>query len=107
VSFEIRSELVTAINDVEGVTGYAKRPGAGRTGDAWPRWAGAERVDGGPFETTWQIRVLVPNDEIAQDAWISEHLDELIDAVTPVAYVESIELTTSAETPCLQLNCKE
>ena len=90
MSNEARATLAAALSTVDDCKGYATAPTAPRTGDGWALWGGAERWDtGGPFINTWRVVVVLPSDEVAADTWIAGHLEDLIDALTPVAHVDS------------------
>ena len=92
MSVEIRTSIAAALSTVLGVTGYPKAPTIFRTGDGWPLWGGSERWDGGgPFVTTWRVVIVLPADEAAADEWIADHLDNLVDALTPVVHIDRID----------------
>lgn len=105
--FEFRPQIVAALNEADGVKAYAKKPTSAQTGDAWVRWAGAERGEGVSFEISWNVLVLVPTSEDAREAWMTDHLDDLLDALRPVIYVYSIEFLSPSDSPVLQLTGRE
>jgi hypothetical protein len=84
-----RQTLADALSTATGVRGVVKRPATPRAGDAWPLWDGAERGDGGAFMMSWRVRVFLPQDEVAASEWVDAHLDDVYDAIQPVAFVES------------------
>lgn len=104
-----RAALAAAAGTVDGVTGYAKQPGAYRTGDAWAVWGGSERFDGGLFLTTWRVLVAIPNDEAGADQWIADHLEALIDALQPVAHIDRVDpvLLAGTNDRALQFTARE
>lgn len=107
MGFEVRPDIAEALSEVDGVTGYTRRPSAPRVGDAWPKWSGDTHVAPGAFETTWQIVVLLPNDEAAQEEWIVARRVALVEALAAVAWVVGMEPGVSADSPALLINCRE
>jgi hypothetical protein len=87
-----RAAFAAALSTVDGVAGYAERPAAPRAGDAWPVWRGAERdEDSGLLGHTWAVGVYLPQDRGSADDWIDGHVDALIAALRPVAYVDGFD----------------
>jgi hypothetical protein len=87
----IRDDLAAVLSTVDGVKGYPKAPAAWNTGDGWPLWSGANRwEDSGLFVDTWRIMIVLPSEEGAADAWIDAHLQALVDAISPVAFIDSM-----------------
>lgn len=84
---DARAEIVAALNSVDGVKAYDKRPSTPRQGDAWLRWRAERDDDSGGFDVTWFIAVVTPQGEAAADAWIDDHLDDLLAALRPATYV--------------------
>lgn len=84
-----REDVATALSGVDDVTGYAKRPSAPKTGDAWTLLGGLERDAGDPgFTVTWVVLILLPPDEVIANDWIDNHAQDIFDALQPLAYVE-------------------
>lgn len=85
---QARGEFAGALNSVDGVKYFETRPQAPRSGDTWLRWR-AERDDNGAggFDVTWSVAIITPPGESAADTWIDEHIDDLLSAIRPVAYV--------------------
>ncbi len=103
-----RPLLAAALSEVPGVKGYAYRPRAARVGDAWPKWMGAVTHDApGAFTQAWQIIILLPADDAGQEDWISARMDALIDALSPVVWVEQVTPGLSDDAPALMLTCRE
>lgn len=88
---DTRAAIKAALDGVDGVTGYLKRPSPAKPGDGWPIWKGAARGDAHLFENTWAIGVLLPQDEVAANDWIDAHIDLLLDGLRPVAYVDGYD----------------
>lgn len=107
MSFEERAPIAAALSEVPGVKGYAYRPRAPKTGDGWPRWMGVEILSTGTSVTAWQVIVLVPTDEAAQETWIGERLQAFVDALSDIVWVINIEPGVSNDSPALLLNCRE
>lgn len=82
-----RAEIVAALNTVDGVKAYDKRPATARQGDAWLRWRAERDDDSGGFDHTWYVAIVTPQGEAAADAWIDDHLDDLLAALRPATYV--------------------
>lgn len=106
---EVRQAMADALSTVEGVTGYTKPPTTARTGDAWPRFAGAERDPGTlQFTFTWRVLVLLAADEgVALDS-LDDLVPDLYEALMSEAYVlrwEPVVYTSSAgaTTPALEI----
>lgn len=91
MSVQLRAAIAAALSTVDDVHGFGKQPSAFKTGDAWPLWADAEREDGGIFVTSWRVLVALPSDTAAADTWIEDHLDDLIDALQPVAHIDRVD----------------
>jgi hypothetical protein len=82
-----RAEIRAALDAVDGVKSYDKQPAAPRQGDAWLRWRGDRADEGVGFDVTWIIVITTPQGEAAADAWIDDHLDDLLAALRPATYV--------------------
>lgn len=89
-----RAEIAAALSTVPEVRGYPYRPAAPKAGDGWPLLGVLERRDGSVFETTWRVRLQLPQDERAASVWIDSHIDAVYDALQPVAFVDRIEPVT-------------
>jgi hypothetical protein len=107
--FAARQAFATALSEVDGVQGFAWRPSAPKPGNAWPKWQGAETVAPGAMQSSWQIVLLLPADERAQEQWIEERLEGIVDALTEndVAFVASVEIGSASDKPALMINCRE
>jgi hypothetical protein len=89
---EFRTAVATALSTVDGVKGYAKRPGAINVGDGWPRWGGGHRDVGAiAFEETWHVIVAAPGDEDTATEWCDAHRDALFAALSPLLYITALE----------------
>jgi hypothetical protein len=105
--FELRASLATALSTVSGLRGFIKRPSAAKRGNAWPRVTGLEHVAPGTWQTGWQVVILLPTDELAQDDWIMARLDDITDVLAPLVWIESIQIGESHDSPALLINCRE
>jgi hypothetical protein len=52
-------------------------------------WRGNQRADGWAFTETWVVVIALAGDEVQADAWIEAHIDNLLEALEPVMFVES------------------
>jgi hypothetical protein len=85
----VAADLKTALDTVDGVTGYVKRPGSPKVGDAWPLWRGGDRdQQSGLFDDIWVLAVYLPQDEEAANAWIDAHTDAIVTAVRAILYID-------------------
>jgi hypothetical protein len=91
-----RAELAAALSTVTDVRGYDKRPTVPTIGDAWPLFAGAGNRVADTFQGTWRVIVYCGGDEYTATEWMDAHLDELVEVLDPIAYVDTAEpaLTT-------------
>jgi len=105
-----RTALAAALSEVDGVQGYPYRPRTPRTGDAWPTLAVLERDRGLSFMTTWRVLVLLSGDEQQASEWMDANTSDLVDALDPVAFVDSIEpvalVVSGNDTPALQITLR-
>lgn len=76
-----RAEIATALNTVDGVTGYSYRPSPVRPGDAWPVLESLENQHGLVWRPTWTVMVILPSDERAAGAWLDSHFMDLAAAL--------------------------
>jgi hypothetical protein len=88
---DTRQTLAEALSDVIGVVGYPYRPTTPQVGDAWPLLGPLERADGFAFYVSWRVLVFLGGDETYASQWIDEHLDGLIEGISPVAYVDGAQ----------------
>jgi hypothetical protein len=109
---DTRAALATALSTVAGVTGYTHRPMTFKAGDAWPLFQQADRGPGQAWGATWKVYVILGSggDEKATSDLSEDILPELVDELSPVAYVETpvpaIEFPTSAGALiALELTC--
>lgn len=86
-----RDAFAAALTAVDGVKGYSYRPAAPRAGDAWPLVGALDRADGLSFVVSWRVLVFLPQDERAASVWMDNHVDALVDALEPLAFVDRIE----------------
>jgi hypothetical protein len=85
---DTRTALATALSEVDGITGYPRRPRSVRTGDAWPLWRGSERAGGTAFVETWAVVVALAGDEQAAEEFADARGAEIEDALHPVLFVD-------------------
>lgn len=86
----VRAAFAAALSDVAGVTGYEYRPAVPAEGDAWPLLGQLARGPGLSFDATWRVLVALPADEEAASLWTDMHLEQLVDALDPVAFVTAV-----------------
>lgn len=106
---EQKQAIAAALSTVVGVTGYPARPKVLKPGDAFVRWAGWSRADGGPaFLATWNVTLILPQgSEEAADAEAYRIADLLGDVLQPLMYVTAFDPTlvpvTGADRPMFAL----
>jgi hypothetical protein len=96
---DTRQTLAEALSGVDGVVGYPYRPTTPQIGDAWPVLGPLERADGFAFYVSWRVLVFLGSDEVFTAQWIDEHLDGLIEGISPAAYVDgaqSVQLNSAS-----------
>lgn len=91
-----RAALAAALSNAPGVTGYQFRPGTKQlqAGDAWPLLGVMDRGPGLVFEATWRVLVALPTGPKEASEWVDAHTEDIVDALTPVAFVDRIEPVT-------------
>lgn len=90
-----RNGLAAALSGVADVRGHEYRPVTPVLGDAWPVMGPLDRAAGTAFVATWQVRVLLPQDEQVAAEWIDAHwpgLFEVLERVGSVVRAEPILL---------------
>lgn len=105
-----RESFAVALSTVDGVTGHAYRPAAPKAGDAWPLLSTLERAEGLAFFVTWRVLLVLPQDERTASDWFDSKTEALVDALSPLAFVERIEPVTvpanSGELLALQITMR-
>ena len=86
---ETRKDLAVALGTIPKVRGYVHRPTTPEIGDAWPLFGGAGNRAGDTFEGRWRVLVFVGGDEVTATEWMDEHLPAVLEAIDPIAYVDS------------------
>lgn len=86
---DTRTAIAAALTGVDGITGYARRPRAPKTGDAWPLWRGSQRDGGVAFVETWAVVIALAGDEQAAEEFADARGEELEDALHPVLFVDT------------------
>ena len=90
-SATVRAEIAGALTDVEGIYPTGDTPGDMGTGSCWPMLAGLEATGApGVFTATWILRVVTGGEQQDGTAFMDAHLADIIDALKPVAYVQSV-----------------
>lgn len=108
MSYALRAAIATAVSTVDGVKCYPLKPTARtQAGDAWVKWNGSARIAPGAIETSWQVIVLLPQDDKAGDEWRAAREWALIDALDSVLYVNGMEPGSIDDSPALLINCRE
>lgn len=85
-----REAIAAALSTATGVKGYAYRPTSTKSGDAWPMLSSLDRAGGLAFTVTWRVLVVLPGDEVAASQWIDGHHEQLVDALLPVGFIDTI-----------------
>jgi hypothetical protein len=89
---EMRAAIAAAVSEVEGLTGYPKRPGSINAGDAWPLWRGAARGDDHmAFTNSWMVVLALPGDEDEADVWIDRYGVDLFVALSPLLFITAVD----------------
>lgn len=91
-----RDDIAAALSAADGVTGYAYRPTTAKPGDAWPLSGQWDRSEGLTFIRTWRVVVLLPQDDRAASDWADDHMEDLVDALLPVGFVDRIDFVPAA-----------
>lgn len=86
----MRADLAAALDTVPGIQGSEYRPAAIKTGDAWPLLSQLERGEGLAFTGTWRVLVVLSSDERTASDQTDTLVPALVDALEPVAFVDSI-----------------
>jgi hypothetical protein len=90
-----RGSLAGAVAGVAGLVGYVYPPTVFKPGDGWAQWGGDLQVDGGPYAMTftrkWRVIIILPEDMRVADQFVDGIYDQLIDAVSNVLAIETIE----------------
>lgn len=85
-----RAALALAVSTVAEIEGYELPPKVIRVGDAWPQLGPISRGDDGYLLVEWQVVVVLS----AEPAQLVERMDaladQLVEAMRPVLFVESI-----------------
>lgn len=84
-----RAEIAAALESVDGVKGYVKRPKAPKPGDAWPLLPDYDLQAGLVWRPTWRVIVVLPADEAAAAEWMDDHFLPIVAALRVPAFPES------------------
>ncbi len=87
---QVRAAISAALSEVDGLTGYERRPMSPRPGDAWPLWRGSERSGGYVFVQTFAVVVALPAGEVDADSFADSHGVEIADALESVLFVDTM-----------------
>jgi hypothetical protein len=88
---QTRVDIATAMSAVPGITGYSRRPGTPRAGDAWPLWRGAERGQAGhTYIDTFVVMIALAGSEAAADEFLDSTGVLVEDALSTLMYVDSM-----------------
>lgn len=85
-----RQAIADALSTAPGVKGYAYRPTSTKPGDGWPLLSSLDRAAGLAFTVTWRVLIILPGDEVAASEWIDAHHEQLVDALEPVGFVDTV-----------------
>jgi hypothetical protein len=103
-----RDAIADALSTVDGVRGYAKKPTVPVRGNAWPVLGPLERGPGDAWSATWQVLVVLDQDEARAVDEIDALLPDLVDALDGVLFLTGaepvpLELRNGGVLFCLQL----
>lgn len=96
---DTRADIAASIGYIDGVTGSLYRPNVIAPGQGWPLLGAMDRSGGLGFLTTWKVVIVVARDEQAASVWIDTHIDDVVENLEPVGFIERMEpslLATSA-----------
>lgn len=91
---EDRLALAAAVDAVTGINGYAYQPPILGEGDAWPELMQVDRGPASTWEKSWRVTVVLGGDARTATDRMDALLDQLADALAPVAFVDSLNPTT-------------
>lgn len=91
-----RTDLADILSTVPDLQGFEYRPDVLAEGAAYPLQGPLERGPGNDFEVTWQIVIILPEDERKASDWFADHYVDIADALADFGYVERIEPGTVA-----------
>jgi hypothetical protein len=86
-----RAEIAAALSTVSGVKCSAFRPRSLSKGSSWPQGPALDRVDLINFQQTWQVYIILPTGDEAASRWWDANVQDVINAISPVAYVDRLE----------------
>lgn len=84
-----RTLLATALDTVTGVTGHTFRPAVVKNGSAWPSSPTMNRGPGDAWLSTWEVTVVLGQDERTAAMFLDAVWDELVQELeeSDVCYV--------------------
>ena len=86
-----RADIATAASTVEGVNVTADYRQTLKVGEGFVKWNGRIVDDSGlGWMDTWQVWLSVPQDRAAGEAWVTERLDALLDAIDAELIVTAV-----------------
>jgi len=87
----VRDEFVDALTGIDGIYPTTDVPSTMDAGACWPMLTGLEATGApGCFTAGWLIRVVTGGDQQDGTAFMDEHLSGVINALAPVAFVQSV-----------------
>lgn len=91
---EVRAEIAAALNEADGITGYANTPSVFSVNDAWPRWTGMD-AQGAPgvFSVNWQILVITGGTPADAEMIDETTVQAILDVLQTVVYVTNVAPT--------------
>lgn len=94
-----RNEVVVALEGFDYLQPYAvKPPTYTEPGICW-YVQNSLTIDpeSGQFENPFSVLVFMNQDEVTACQWMSDHWEEIVSALIPVAYIDSVELVNLGE----------
>lgn len=90
MSGAVRTALATAANTVDGIHVSPYRRQVSSPGEGMVRMDRTDYPDPFGGMVTWQVLIVLPQDEATAEVWLEDHQDELVDALSPEMTVRSV-----------------
>lgn len=88
---QIRRQLAAAVDGVAGISCTSHYRQSLRPSDAFVRFGGRMRDGSGlGYDDAWQIWVALHQDVATAERWLNDHIDRVMEALSPVLNVNSV-----------------